>query len=135
MNHLITEDRSKLILNVDSKEQSALQDLRAEDPEYWGTHMCEYDTLDQLMSNSELEWVDPADTGDLTDAPLIGITAGEDENVRVQSGPHGAMLVGGDENGSIYAPILERWGYEPYCLRSFLDDLADNGQAVFIDQW
>lgn len=57
-----------------------------------------------------LDWINPEECGDLTSAPLLGFR---------------------DENGN----VLQRWGYEPYALRSPLVDLRDTGQCVFRSRW
>lgn len=127
-----SEDRRTLTLSVDAEEQADLIALRTDEPGAWGTMSLECEILEPLTCNSELGWIDPADTGDMTDAPMLGITGGDDETTREPIGPHGAMLIGGDEQGSLYVPIHERWAFMAYQVRSFLDDLADDGAAVFI---
>ena len=107
MKYEITDDRKKLILSIDPEEQAALQLTRTEDPDDWGTTRLESEVMEPIICNSELQWIDPADTGDLTDAPMLGI-CDEEEN------------------------ILERWAFMDYQVRSFLDDLADHGKATFI---
>lgn len=113
INYTITDDRRQLILSVDSEDQKSLNDLKEEDPDYWATQNCEFDVLDHLFSNSELGWASPSDWGDLTDAPMIGIYDFPEEGDPV---------------------LLERWAFMSYCLRSFLDDLAGEGRAVFVDR-
>jgi hypothetical protein len=143
MTYEITEDRSRLTVKVDAIEQDNLKRLREDEPKLWGTYATESEVMERLICNSELSWIDPADTGDLTDAPLLGIIGSEEERTREQTGPYGAMLCGAG-NGVAwyipnlerwYVPILERWGYQPYALRSFMDDLADKGEAVFSNKW
>lgn len=86
------------------------------------------DTLESLTANSELEWINPADTGDLTSAPMLGILG---EPGRHESGPYGCVLVGWDEHGAWHSPIVMRWAFMDYQVRSPLDDLADNGRVAF----
>lgn len=124
-------DRSQLRLKVTEPESARLRQIREEEPD-WGASDLEADYLEPLICNSELMWLDPSDTGDLTDAPLLGILGDE---CHKSSGPHGVIHVGRDSSGTLYCPILERWGYEPYQVRSFMDDLADKGVAIFINQW
>ena len=133
--HEISADRSTLTLRVDQEAQQEMVDWRADDSREWGTRNAEVECLEFLMSNSELQWLEAADTGDLTDAPLVGICGGDDQSGYDCQGPYGAMMVGSDIGGNIYVPILERWGYHYYQLRSFMDDLADDGFATFVDQW
>jgi hypothetical protein len=135
MTYDISEDRRTLTLRVhDTEEQDHLKTLRDED-ENWGTTWMECEILEGMLANCGLQWVNPCDTGDLTDAPLLGELDSEENQSRIQRGPHGAVCVGRDEGGNWYCPILERWGYPSYALRSFLEDLADTGKVEFIDHW
>ena len=106
MHHTISESRDSLTIYADPEERDELRELKSDEPETWGCDIDEIEFLEPLTSNSELDWIDPADTGDLTDAPMLGIT---------------------DEEGT----VLERWAFMPYETRTFLDDLIENGHAVF----
>ena len=68
---------------------------------------CEHEALEVLICNSDLEWIDPSETGDLTDAPMLGIR---------------------DHKGRIF----HHWAYMDYQVRSFIDDLIETGRAIFI---
>lgn len=120
-----------LIITLNASERAALKNTREESPEEWGTYAAENDCLDTLLVNSKLQWIDPADTGDLTDAPMLGIIAPEEENSRFPGGPFGSVFAECDELGNWYTPIIQRWAFMPYQVRSFMSDLADKGQAVF----
>lgn len=92
-----------LIITIDADEQRELQDRRDEDPAFDSDSVM-YDVFEPLVANSELDWVDPSVTGDLTGAPILG-----------------------------YPDALEnRWGFMDYALRSPQSDLAGFGRAVFI---
>jgi hypothetical protein len=95
----------------------------------------ECEILEHVLANSELQWVYPEDTGDLTDSPLLGTLDSEENCSRTKSGPHGAVSIAHDEDGDWYCPILERWGYPYYAIHSFLDALADEGEVVFYNHW
>lgn len=126
MKHTISPDRQTLTMSIDKAEQTLLaMTLQDEELNIFDIENQETETL---LANSDLQWINPEDTGDLTDAPMLGIT-GEDS--REESGPYGAIHTGGDEQGPIFAPILERWAFMDYAVRSFLDDLATNGKALF----
>jgi len=94
------------LLSVDADDQQRLKDLRIEEPDDWGTTVFEIETLEPFTCNSEWLFVNPADTGDMTDAPILGRT---------------------DEEGE----IVERYAYMDYALGSFLDDLADKGASCW----
>lgn len=132
LTHEFNEDRSKLIFRADEEERGHLADFLEEEADKgWIWKEAEY--LGDYLANCELQWIDPADTGDLTDAPMLGILGGDEEFARVKSGPHGAVEWGRDKDGAYYAPILERWAYMSYAVRSFLEDLRDDGEAVFVN--
>lgn len=114
----ISADRKTLTITADLQERA---DMDQEEPTEW-------EALETLVANSELQWVNPADTGDLTDAPMLGILG---EEQRDNSGPFGAVLAGNDGKGAIYCPILERWAFMAYETRSFVSDLSEHGRAVF----
>jgi hypothetical protein len=134
-------DGDKLIIRVTKQLRSKLRRMRRK-PELFGVeNFCSdqnmYDILEPLTANSELEWVDAEHTGDLTSAPILGIL-GPDQTSR--RGPFGAIHVGRWENDAgmlrdWYQPIQMRWGYEPYALRSPVDDLADDGEVIFRSKW
>jgi hypothetical protein len=71
------------------------------------SRMSEFEALEHLMANSELDWISPEEIGALTDAPMLGLR---------------------DEEGIPTAA----WGFMDYALRSFLTDLVENGKAVFV---
>jgi hypothetical protein len=119
-----------LTLFADDEERAAIADLL--DEEGKSIMDQEGEALEYLISNSELQWISPSATGDLTDAPILGILG---EEQRENSGPYGAVECGQDKDGKFYQPVLERWGFEPYQVRTFLSDLVANGKAVFRNQW
>lgn len=130
-----TETPDRLTITVDADEQKELAELKAEDPDHFQSDDALYDFLERLTCNSELDWVNPEQTGDLTDAPMLGIYG---EVQTEESGPYGARHVGcwNDEGDTLnkprFEPILQRWGFMEYQLRSPLDDLLNNGKAVFV---
>ena len=108
---LIKQDNGAL-LTVDEAEMAQLLLMRIDEPETWGTTQCESEVIESFLCNSEWDWIDPSETGDLTDAPMIGIRSY-------------------DEKGDIMGEVIERYAFMSYALRSFLDDLADDGVAFF----
>ena len=69
MNYTITKDRSQLVLTVDEDERALLCELG----EAIHRDMTMYEFFEHLVCNSELEWITPERTGDLTDAPMLGL--------------------------------------------------------------
>jgi hypothetical protein len=130
MKHEILKDGAVLRIIADERERFALKEFGAHSGNEFSA-ISEAEALEKLIANSELEWIDPAETGDLTSAPMLGIWGSEEENSREKSGPFGAVHVGGDAGGAWYAPIVARWAYMNYQVRSFLDDLIEKGHADF----
>jgi hypothetical protein len=106
MKHETNHALNTLTLTADDEDRAFLRELKEDEPDHFGTIQSEIEALESLIANSELDWIDPAECGDLTDAPILGIR---------------------DADG---AP-LERWGFMDYQCRTFLDDLIAHGRAVF----
>src|SRR5437868_6992290 len=105
MRYEIVNEGKTLRIIADESERANLRELKQGD-NWFDLARAEGEALEHLVCNSELEWVNPADTGDLTDAPMLGIMSGD--------------------------KILARWAYMDYQVRTFLDDLIDRGSADFI---
>ena len=125
---------TRLILTVSPEEQAELQSYRDENPDEFGTYHHECEVMEPLLCNSELDWVNPCDTGDITDAPMVGIIGEEVIESRLPADRYGAVQVGFWDGHARWSPILKRWAFMSYEVRSFLTDLADNGRAVFVSE-
>ena len=125
---------SKLIVSpYDDEEREALRELRDEDPDTFGNDSQMADVFESMIANSELCWINPSDTGDLTDAPMLGILGEEgikEHTVFLEN--YGLVETGSDGHWTMACPILKRWAFMDYQVRSVLDDLLDKGKAVFI---
>ena len=94
-----------LILTADSQERGWLKELANDQGEF--TSRAEYEALESLVANSDLDWIRPEEIGALTDAPILGLRK---------------------EDGTPEAA----WGFMDYAVRSFVQDLIDTGKAVFV---
>jgi hypothetical protein len=146
MKYTILED-GRLKLSVDEKEQSHLRYLREDEnallveftmDSKWGSRDVEEEVLESLICNSDLEWIpDGVCMGDLTSAPMLGITDTEVPTTAVNIRPNfGFVLAGGwpDSKGvyqTWHRPVIQRWAWMDYAVRSFLDELADCGECVW----
>jgi len=119
---------TNLVITCTPEEQAALKEL----PDR--TMAAESDALEWLTSNSELQWINPCDTGDLTDAPMLGVLGLECYKDNLPPERFGEVEVGHDKGGTYYQPILERWAYMSYCLHSFIDELIEKGQVTFVSR-
>jgi Zn-finger nucleic acid-binding protein len=129
MNYKISEDRRTLTIFADSEERAAIASFG----DYSDEAM--HSAFEHLVCNSELEWINPADTHDLTDAPMLGILDEAQPLANEASfAPHyGTIQSGfyGDPPQVHVHPIIERWAFMDYMLRSPLEDLRDKGECVF----
>jgi len=94
--------KKRLVITVDDGERaelSALDDIQSD--------VAMWDFLEPLVCNSDLDWISPAETGDLTDAPMLGRR---------------------NESGE----VMERWAFMDYQVRSPLEDFLSSGRAVFV---
>jgi hypothetical protein len=120
MTYYINE-RGDLVIIALPKDREAIRGMLED-----GEDACQHETdcLESLIANSELEWIPEGVTGDLTSAPMLGILGAEQES---ETGPHGAIPSSSDR----FQPILKRWAYMNYAVRSFVTDLLENGLCVF----
>jgi len=111
--------------------------MRREQEEVWGALNDECEVLEHLIANSELDWVPEGVTGDLTCAPMLGITdCGPQEGYEFHELPvhrFGHMQVGAWGNPPVprYSAIIARWAYMHYQVSFFADDLADHGECIW----
>lgn len=130
----------KLTLECSPEEQAELRELSAAYTEEGRNHWTDQDEsefLERLIGNSALNWINPADTGDLTDAPMLGIWGPDIPESRKGEYPQafGFTQCGCWDGKLQYMPILNRWAFEPYQVRSFLTDLMETGKTEFLSSW
>ena len=95
-----------LIIRANAIERENLKELANGSGEF--DLRAEGEALEHLLANSELDWISPEETGDLTSAPMLGLR---------------------DKDGNA---TDARWAFMDYQIRSFVTDLIETGQAVFI---
>ena len=116
-----------LTITIDEEEQAELRVLAGDEDSFAFADLNDF--LEPLVCNSELMWINPEDTGDLTDAPMLGILG---EVTTENKGPHGAVHVGFWESKPRFQPILQRWAFMDYQVRDPLRDLLEGQQVVFV---
>jgi len=118
-----------LILYADNQDRHNIAELIRDKGT---TYAAEWDALESLICNSELEWIRPEEIGALTDAPILGFR-GKDKRVPKRCKyPEHLHIVYNGPDGAFYAPVTAAWGFMDYQVRSFLEDLRDKGKAVFV---
>jgi hypothetical protein len=100
----LSDDDETLVITVDPDLLARWREDVDDDPELGITDLLDStNATGGLVGNCELEWLDPADTGDLTDAPMIGIAER-------------------DDSGEVIG-IVARWAFMDYQVRDPRDDL------------
>ncbi len=67
----------RLTITITAAEQKMYGKLAKERGEAFGTDDTMAELFEELLANSNLEWIDPAETGDLTSAPMVGLRDGD----------------------------------------------------------
>lgn len=107
-------DGNKLIITVDQEERDQLRLEKIENEDFESDDFM-FEFLEPLICNSELNWVDPSITGDLTDAPILAIFNPDDPD-----DPFADQV------------ILDRWAFMDYMVKSVTQELLDHGQVIFV---
>lgn len=102
---------TKLVIFADEDEREEMKDRSS----MVGYHN-EAEALESLIANSKLDWISSEETGDLTDAPILGIRGGYYK-----------------DNMFIHT-IEQRWAFMDYQVRSFVEDLIRTGKCVFVSE-
>ena len=130
-----TQNKTQLTIIIDDDEKRELQELKLELGDEFQSDKALHDFLEPLIANSELEWISPSDTGDLTDAPMLGILGEEGiKSHTVFLDNFGLIETGKNGHWTYARPILNRWAYMDYQVRSPLNDLLAIGWANFVSQ-
>jgi len=135
MKFQISPDRRTLTITADAMERKLLR-------EGWdnpgetniASDKAMHEFFEGVLANSELQWIDPSWTGDLTSAPMLGILGDDVAESEVKSFPapyHGWREIGFNGREKVFQPVLERWHYASYALRSPLADLMETGKCEF----
>jgi hypothetical protein len=132
MNHTINKERTKLTITIDADEREMLRRMDREGPDSIQSDKAMHEFFEPLIANSELEWINPADTGDLTDAPMLGILGESRRDDATPRGYQGPKIYCGT---GMIQPILERFGFADYQVVSVLETLRDRGEVIFSNQW
>lgn len=129
MKYTFNATRTLLTISADEIDRANLREMGEEI--HQEKTMCEF--FDPLIYNSELNWIDAANTGDLTSAPMLGILSEPEfkrhnlETVRNRKN----IISSCDTNGLMVCHVVERWAFMDYQVRSVLEDLRDRGEAIF----
>jgi hypothetical protein len=130
MNHSFNPDKTELTLTIGKSERHFLKTFKGE-----FTDKIMVEMFEDLIDATELDWIDPSVTGDLTSAPMLAIWGGERPLLPGETEGKGnltAFYVWGNPPEKPYIrAVLGRWAFLDYQLRSPLEDLRDAGQCVF----
>lgn len=129
-------EEGQLIISVDAEEQRTLKE-RIKDEEFPDSDEFMTEVFEPLIANSEWQWVDPATTGDLTSAPMLGVWGPEVPVTAEQTDPGGGYVLATSDrtSGEVKLTghkIIERYAFMDYALRSPVSDLAEKGEVTFV---
>jgi hypothetical protein len=137
-----TDEHGKLVIKATKQEQRRLQAVQRRDD----SGQCEtpfdsdaflHELLEPLVTGDEFTWLPEGCTGDLTSAPILGILGDEmpgpdDAEAALGTGlVHVGCWYHEGRLRQMYRPVLKRWEFMPYQVRSPQADLADDGECVW----
>ena len=126
-------DDKQLTITIDDDEKAELAEIKADDPDHFRSTDALFAFFEPLVANSELQWIDPSDTGDLTDAPMLGILGEEGmKNHTVFLDNFGLVECGKRGHWTYAQPILNRWAFMDYQVDNPLEVLLNKGEIVFV---
>ena len=128
-----TYDNSILAITAEPLDLEDLRATKYDNPTKFDSDSFMYDLFEKLITNSELEWINPVEITALTDAPILGILGSPEPGA-------GGRLVGRwkDSAGVMqgwYQPILHAWGYADYQVRNPQTDLLEKGKVIFVSHF
>jgi hypothetical protein len=118
------------------EERNDLRERRESDPDSWGSDLNEREAVSDSLFAAGYDWVRPEESGDLTSAPMFGLRGSElpiPERMTNENDRGDLCVTYWDNNKreGTFAPVLKRWAYMNYAVRTFLDDMIDDGHADF----
>lgn len=121
-------------LSITCREQRELRALKRESPDTFDSDNFMYDYLEDLTSNSELEWIRPEYIGALTSAPILGIH-GEDRPLQEGEDSDLLHVVGAWEDDAgvrqtWVQDVLGAWAWMSYQVESLQGELLANRKAI-----
>lgn len=136
----------KLIITCDDESAEQLKEEMADHPDDWIVRL-ESDVIEAITANSAYLSISPMMTGDLLgdDCPMLG-EFGEDrvatlKDKKALNKPGSCLLHVGQgpdpATGKLQTwvcPLLNRWAYMDYQVRSFVEDLVEKKQAIFVSE-
>jgi hypothetical protein len=136
------DEHGRLLITVTRREQRRLQAAQRRDEKARCEPVFDSDAflhkwLEPLVTGDEFTWLPEGCTGDLTSAPMLGILGDEmpgpdDTEAALGTGlVHVGCWYHEGRLRQMYQPVLKRWAFMPYQVRSPQGDLAEDGQCVW----
>lgn len=118
-------ERGNLVITATPEERADIT------PPESDQFLYEDECLEKLIANSELDWIpEGVSTRDLTGAPMLGILGDEGmEDHSFFPENFGFIPTGSDGVARWARPIIARWAYMDYQVRSFVTDLIEKGEC------
>lgn len=100
-----------LIIRASDSERDMLKELANDQGEFTGE--AEYQALESLICNSDLDWIRPEEIGALTDAPILGFRK-QPVPLPANVDPFFVHIVGHWDGVTWYEPVESAWGFMDY---------------------
>ena len=95
----------ELFIAVDADERETIACLRLDLDSYAATRLF----IGQCLATWPLDWIDPTDTDELIQAPMLGILGATSVKAELPSPRYGQVLVGRWNGQEHFQPIVQRW--------------------------
>jgi hypothetical protein len=130
MNYHI-DRHGRLVLTASEKDRAYLNQLRDEDPDEFQRDRVMYDVLEWIVTNDEFQFISPYYTGDMTDAPMLGLLGEQEEAPEGELLGSGLVDDGRCDGKNFVRPIIYRWAYMNYAVGSPQEDLLEKGKCIW----
>jgi len=129
MQYTIEDDQ--LVMMATTEEREELRRLHDESPVAFDSDDFMYDLLEPLVTNDSFQWIHPGVTGDLTEAPMLGLLGDDEPGPAGVEWGHGLNQAGYWDGIALYQPVLYRWAFMDYMVTTPQRELMEHGRAVW----
>lgn len=125
-------ENGNLKLTISSEDQMELDGMKRDLGIEFESDQTMWDWFEKFIANSEYIWIDPHESGDLTDAPILGILGTTHPLDADTVYPYPTVNAGFWDGKHQVTPIAVRWAWMHYEVESLLEHLRRNGKAILL---
>jgi len=123
-------ENGELEISISLIEQRVLQIMEREDRDHFYSDVSMRDIFEDLVCNTEYEWIRPEEIGALTSAPILGIRD-EVRALREDEDADFMHVVGHWDDQTWVEDTTRAWGFMNYQVRSPQGDLLWTRKCIF----